>query len=114
MDEEHIFCQQGFDDVWRFGVGMELPVNYETLTPQERRQVREEYIRRQSGKCAHCSEPLTEQASDEVMSKKINMRLFPDSFFKWPVHLHHCHETGMTIGAVHCHCNAVLWQYYGK
>ena len=36
------------------------------------------------------------------------------NFFKWPVHLHHCHDTGMTTGAVHCYCNAVLWQYPGK
>jgi hypothetical protein len=49
-----------------------------------------------------------------VMSKKINVDLFPPNFFKWPVHLHHDHRTGMTIGAVHCRCNAVLWQYHGE
>lgn len=44
----------------------------------------------------------------------VNMKLFPPNFFKHPVHLHHDHQTGMTIGAVHNHCNAVLWQYYGE
>jgi hypothetical protein len=28
--------------------------------------------------------------------------------------LHHCHQTGLTIGAVHAKCNAVLWQYHGE
>ena len=93
---------------------MRLPANYETLTPQERRMVREEYVRRQDGKCAHCGEPLSRSAAKRVMNMPINAKLFPLNFFKWPVHLHHCHGTGMTIGAVHCHCNAVLWQYYGK
>lgn len=32
----------------------------------------------------------------------------------YPVHLHHDHKTGLTIGAVHAKCNAVLWQYYGE
>lgn len=95
-------------------LGMELPADYTKLTPQERRLVREEYVRQQGGKCAHCGQPLTEAAADDVMSKPIKERLFPPNFFKWPVHLHHCHDTGMTIGAVHCHCNAVLWQYHGK
>ena len=93
---------------------IELPINYEKLTPQERRRVREEYVIRQRGLCAHCGKRLDSAASDAIMRKPINTRLFPPSFFKWPVHLHHCHDTGMTIGAVHCHCNAVLWQYHGK
>lgn len=93
---------------------MKLPVNYETFSPQERRLVREEYVRRQGGKCAHCGNPLVDPANDDVMRKPIKERLFPPNFFKYPVHLHHCRKSGMTIGAVHCHCNAVLWQYYGK
>jgi hypothetical protein len=93
---------------------MKLPTNYNALHYTERKKVREEYVRRQKGLCMHCGNPLAENASDEVMAKRINKRLFPESFFKWPVHLHHDHDTGMTIGAVHCHCNAVLWQYHGK
>lgn len=93
---------------------MELPVNYDTLTPEERRAVREEYILRQDGKCAHCGEPLTGKPSRLVQRKWINESLFPRNFFKWPVHLHHSHDTGMTIGAVHARCNAFLWQYLGE
>jgi hypothetical protein len=31
-----------------------------------------------------------------------------------PVHLQHSHVTGLTEGAVHAFCNAVLWQYEGR
>jgi len=93
---------------------MELPTDYRKLTPAMRKAVREEYSRKQDGKCSHCKEPLSAPASKGVMAKKINTALFPPNFFKWPTHLHHCHKTGMTIGAVHCHCNAVLWQYHGE
>jgi hypothetical protein len=91
-----------------------LPVNYLDLAQWERRSVREQYAREQDGKCSHCKELLTGPASKEMLGKKINERLFPQHFFKYPVHLHHSHETGMTIGAVHNYCNAVLWQYHGE
>lgn len=91
-----------------------LPVDYDSLTPGERREVREAYVRLQGGKCYHCGHPLSGSASKDIMSRQINAELFPSSFFDWPVHLHHDHRTGLTLGAVHSHCNAVLWQYYGE
>lgn len=93
---------------------MELPVNYNELTPQERRSVRQVYITRQKGKCYHCHGHLMLDAPEEVLEKRIDWDLFPPNFLQWPVHLHHSHETGMTIGAVHAYCNAVLWQYHGE
>lgn len=93
---------------------MRLPANYEELSIPEKRTVREEYIKRQDGLCFYCKAPLNGRPREDVQNRKINKRLFPENFFKWPVHLHHDHETGMTIGAVHCHCNAVLWQYHGE
>lgn len=91
-----------------------LPVNYTELTPAMRREVRERYIEVQGGNCCHCGEPLNGNARADVRQKKVTARLFPPTFFKWPVHLHHSHKTGMTIGAVHCYCNAVLWQHHGE
>ena len=91
---------------------MKLPVNYEDLTWQERRRVREEYIRKQYGICYYCLQPLESPPDEKILSMKINNRLFPEGFFNHSVHLHHCHVTGMTIGAVHAYCNAVLWQYH--
>lgn len=93
---------------------MELPTDYKALSPQQRKAVREEYVCTQNGLCSHCWQPLDGPASGSVMAMRVNRKLFPPSFFRWPVHLHHSHKTGMTIGAVHCHCNAVLWQYHGE
>jgi hypothetical protein len=93
---------------------MKLPQDYTALSPAERRAVRMEYVKMQGGNCYHCGEALSGHASRNVTAKKVNLSLFPPSFFAWPVHLHHCHKTGMTIGAVHNYCNAVLWQYHGE
>jgi hypothetical protein len=90
---------------------MKLPVNYNETPPKDRRAVREEYVRVQNGLCAHCGAPLNGKPSLSV-ARTINPSLFPDKFFFYPVHLHHSHDTGMTIGAVHAHCNAILWQYH--
>lgn len=93
---------------------MKLPVLYNALEPTEKRKVREEYIRLQEGKCYYCKESLDSGAPIEVISLPIIEKVFPPNFFHFPVHLHHSHETGLTLGAVHCYCNAVLWQYHGE
>jgi hypothetical protein len=92
---------------------MDLPVNYNNLSTIKRRIVREQYILVQNGKCCHCGKPLSGKPDRQILEMKIDVGLFPKNFFKFPVHLHHNHETGMTIGAVHNYCNAVLWVYYG-
>lgn len=93
---------------------MELPVKYEDIPPHERWKVRQEYIRLQDGKCYHCNSTLSETPPNDIMVKKIDLSLFPKGFLDHPVHLHHSHKTGMTIGAVHAYCNAVLWQYHDE
>jgi hypothetical protein len=93
---------------------MDLPVNYENSSPKQRRLVREEYVSVQGGLCQFCGNPLDGDPSDEVKNAWIYKKLFPKFFFKHPVHLHHDHDTGMTIGAVHARCNAHLWQYHGE
>lgn len=91
-----------------------LPVNYTECSPSYRAIVRREYIRIQEGKCYFCNTLLIGEPSKQVMIKKINTKLFPEGFFNYPFHLHHDHNTGMTIGAVHARCNAYLWQYQGE
>jgi hypothetical protein len=93
---------------------MELPINYNETHYTERRIVREEYVRQQEGLCYYCKGLLNEKPPSHIMKMKVTKSLFPKSFFKWPVHLHHDHGTGMTIGAVHCYCNAVLWEHEGE
>ncbi len=93
---------------------MRLPTDYTQLGSAERRKVREEYIKRQDGKCFYCGEALKKEAPKKITSKQINWDLFPPNFLKYPVHLKHDHKTGMTEGAVHNYCNAVMWQYEGS
>lgn len=88
-----------------------LPVRYDDLSISERRAIREEYTKIQGGSCYYCGAPLSGKAAKKVRTKPINRSLFPPKFFTYPIHLHHSHETRMTIGAVHSYCNAVLWQY---
>jgi hypothetical protein len=91
-----------------------LPIGYSTLTQPQRRLVREKYRVLQKDLCAHCEAPLTEEPASKIRKKKINESLFPPNFLQYPIHLHHHHDTDMTIGAVHALCNAVLWQYHGE
>lgn len=93
---------------------MHLPQDYTKLDQQQRRMVRDEYRIRQDGKCHYCKCLLSDQPRSDVMAKKIRWSAFPPQFLKYQVHLHHSHETGLTIGAVHALCNAVLWQYHGE
>lgn len=93
---------------------MKLPVDYTQLDWRQRKSVREEYVRQQSGKCWYCNQDLKDTPPNKVTSKRINWSLFPPNFLKYPVHLQHDHGTGMTEGAVHAYCNAVMWQYEGR
>lgn len=90
------------------------PVNYNQLSTRKRKQVRQQYIAYQENKCHYCGESLYGPPSAEVKNLPVNKHSFPPNFFDYPIHLHHDHNTGMTIGAVHAHCNAVLWAYHGE
>jgi len=91
-----------------------LPVKYSELSPGERREVRIAYIKNQHNKCMYCHEKFTDSPPDGVLGKVIHAELFPKGFFDHPIHLHHNHDTDMTIGAVHAWCNAVLWEHEGE
>lgn len=97
--------------LFRITSNMKLPTDYTILTPAQRKEVREEYIRRQGNKCYWCGTSLDKKPS---MPKEINWKLFPPGFQDYPVHLQHCHSTGLTEGAVHMYCNAYMWQYHGR
>ena len=91
-----------------------LPVAYSTISSYQRKQVREQYVREQDGKCYWCMENLTGEPRADIIARKINLKLFPPNFLKYPVHLQHNHDTDMTEGAVHARCNAVMWQYHRR
>lgn len=93
---------------------MKLPVNYEKLTISEKRKVREHYRMIQKNYCWYCDRSLSENPPLEILDKPINLSLFPDGFLNYPIHLHHNRKTGLTEGAIHAYCNAILWEYYGE
>lgn len=91
-----------------------LPLNYDNLHYTERKLVRLQYIEEQGGKCYYCGIDLNLPPPSNITDKPINWRLFPSNFLQNPIHLQQCHKTGMTEGAVHAYCNAVMWQYEGR
>ena len=91
-----------------------IPVSYSELTPTKRRETRERYIQSQGNKCYWCKKDLSSPPPKKITDKKIDWRRFPENFLKYPIHLHHDHDTDMTEGAVHAYCNAVMWQYEGR
>jgi len=93
---------------------MELPVNYNNISAKKRKQAKSEYIKKQDNKCFYCKHPLNINPPKYITNKKINWQLFPPGFLNNPIHLQHDHNTGMTEGAVHAYCNAVMWQYEGR
>lgn len=90
---------------------MKLPVKYDDINHKQRRLVRLEYEKTQNELCWFCNTKLSDKSSD---IRTVQSSLFPSGFFKYPIHLHHDHNTGLTIGAVHNKCNAILWQYYNQ
>lgn len=87
------------------------PVNYKSLTPNERRLIRSQYIEDQQGLWFYCKQPLLDAPPSYITDKSIDWTLFPINFLYHPIHLQHDHNTGLTEGAVHAYCNAVMWQY---
>ena len=91
-----------------------LPIKYSQATSKQRKLVREQYAREQDGLCYWCNESLNGKAPLSVTENKVNWKLFPIGFLKYPVHLQHNHDSDLTEGAVHAICNAVMWQYHRR
>lgn len=91
-----------------------LPVNYDKTHYSLRKEVRQQYIEEQNNLCYYCKCSLSEAPPYAITNKTINSKLFPPKFLDSPIHLQHNHKTGMTEGAVHAYCNAVMWQYEGR
>lgn len=93
---------------------IKVPAYYDKLTWVERREALKSHAKDQENRCYFCDEDLDGPPPEKVRNKWINTRLFPEEFNYEGIHLHHSHQTGLTIGAVHGLCNAVLWQYHGE
>jgi len=91
-----------------------LPVDYNSLAAGERKKVRQQYIQQQEGKCFYSGESLESPPPIRITDLEIDWSLFPKGFLNAPIHLQHDHGTGLTEGAVHGYCNAVMWEYEGR
>ena len=90
------------------------PQRYKSLTPAQRRELRLRYIEEQDGRCTYCNASLDGPPADFTVGLEVTPRRFPPGFFDYPIHLHHDHKTGMTKGAVHARCNAILFEHHGE
>ena len=88
-----------------------LPVLYNKLNITEKRLIREEYCKIQNNLCYYCNSDLDSDPPDNILSIDVTYDFYPKNFFEYPIHLHHNHITGLTIGAVHSYCNAILWEH---
>jgi len=93
---------------------IKIPAKYSKLNVVQRIQVREKYIELQKGLCFYCKGVLGAKPPKKITDKKIHWDFFPNNFLKHPIHLQHDHATGLTEGAVHAYCNAVMWEYEGR
>jgi hypothetical protein len=117
---------------------MQLPIDYDSASPKKRREAREEYVKLQKGLCCFCNYPLSEPMIDSVKTKyplefdykddsvivarwksfkgkKIWVKAtFPPGMLDSPVHLHHDHKTGLTIGATHDYSNIISYFVHGN
>ena len=95
---------------------LDLPLEYNKLDWIEKKKVREQYIKLQKNQCWFCGKNLYSKVPEFITDfyDDINWNLFPENFLKYPIHLQHNHDTGLTEGAVHAYCNAVLWQYFKR
>ena len=91
-----------------------LPVEYDSVPQRERRVVREQYIKEQNNLCMFCGEDLFSEPPERITEQNIDWGFFPPGFLNHPIHLQHDHGTGLTEGAVHAYCNAVMWQKHGR
>lgn len=91
-----------------------LPLIYHEIPIEEKKYVRKQYMEEQNYKCMYCDEDILKPAPDFITKLKIDWGLFPPNFLKYPIHLQHSHDTGLTEGVVHNYCNAVMWQYENK
>ena len=91
-----------------------LELNYEEMTSQERKEVRNLYVQAQGGECYFCGDRLDREPRQELQELPIDWSLFPSGFLDYPVHLQHNHSTKLCEGAVHSLCNAIMWNYWRR
>ena len=97
--------------------GSPFPQRYRDLNTNQRRKLRDEYVEHFRGRCLYCGLKLDGKPSRIVRDSvdEIEWDDLPggkEGFLSNPIHLHHDHGTGLTLGPVHALCNAHSWHFY--
>ena len=97
--------------------GSPFPQRYRDLNTNQRRKLLDEYVEHFRGRCLYCHLKLDGKPSRIVRDSadEIEWDNLPggkEGFLKNPVHLHHDHETGLTLAPIHALCNAHSWEFY--
>lgn len=103
-----------------------LPMPYDELRRnwRKKRFVRDAYRAFQDDACCICG-GLLAPYGDAPKKTRENLEILEavigkgeainlSKLQRWPTHLHHNHETGLTVGAAHGACNIWLWISEGK
>ncbi len=97
--------------------GSKFPQRYRDLNSNQRRKLRDEYIEYFNGRCMYCDELLDDEPHEFVRQSADqidwdDLAGGKEGFLKNPVHLHHDHQTGLTLAAIHAMCNAHSWHFH--
>lgn len=106
---------------WRIEIWHEqdspLPHRYSDLNTSQRRKLREQYVEHFRGRCLYCDEPLNDKPHEYVRAKATSIAWWnlpggKKGFLSNPIHLHHDHDTDLTLAAIHALCNAHSSHFY--
>ena len=87
---------------------LELPTKYSSLSGERLSAVKEAYICLQRERCWLCGNNLYELSKYLVDNPKLMPLCGNELAERYPLHLHHDHDTGLTLGVTHAECNIII------
>ena len=91
---------------------LELPTKYSSLSGERLSAVKEAYICLQRERCWLCGNNLWGLPKYIVENPKLMALCFNKLAEQMPYHLHHDHDTGLTLGVTHAECNIIIGTTY--
>jgi hypothetical protein len=84
---------------------LDLPTKYSSLSGERKSAVISAYICLQRERCWLCGDSLYELPTFIVENPKLMALSYNELAEEHPHHLHHDHDTGLTLGVTHAECN---------
>lgn len=86
---------------------LELPTKYSSLSGERLSAVKDAYICLQRERCWLCGDNLYELPKYIVDNPNYMGLCYNQLAEQTPLHLHHNHDTGLTLGVAHAECNII-------